>query len=272
MAVNFQFLRLIRERELSQVLPWIPPGSRVLEIGAGAGWQARRLAAIGHTVTAIDVDVEELGYVERRVWPVVPYDGVHIPCADHHFDVIFSSNVLEHIAHFDSFQAEIKRVLRPGGVAIHVVPSGAWRFWTTVTYYVDLFNRMLAVRQRARADRSGVCREGSGVARRTDPAGSGRLAGGLAKVARVAYPRRHGEQGNALSEVLWLSRWGWDRRFLGADWQIEACFPNRLFYTGYFILGPCLDLSVRRNLSYVLGSACLVYVLVPGDGTKKRAF
>jgi predicted SAM-dependent methyltransferase len=41
--------------------------------------------------------------------------------------------VLEHIAHIDEFQKEIQRVLKPGGCAIHIMPSGNWRFWTNIT-------------------------------------------------------------------------------------------------------------------------------------------
>ena len=125
------------------MLPRLPAGTSVLEIGAGAGWQARTLAELGFAVQAIDVDVAGAGYKEIREWPVILYDGDRIPFSDRCFDIVFSSNVLEHIPQVDRFQAEIKRVLTPGGIAVHVVPTGSWRFWTNLAYYPVLARRYL---------------------------------------------------------------------------------------------------------------------------------
>ena len=82
----------IRTWELQQVVSVIPPGSRILEIGAGAGWQSRALAQMGFAVEA--VDVASALHADTRVFPVEEYDGRHLPFADESFDVVFSSNVL----------------------------------------------------------------------------------------------------------------------------------------------------------------------------------
>ena len=119
-------LKRIREYELELVIPLMPPGSSVLEIGAGAGWQSKLLAEYGLGVEAIDV--EDSRYESQRIWPVLIYDGENIPFPDSHFDVVFSSNVLEHIKQVDQFLDEIKRVLKPDGIAVHIVPSTSWRF------------------------------------------------------------------------------------------------------------------------------------------------
>lgn len=124
--MDTQLLKQIREYELGQVVSLMPQGSSVLEIGAGAGWQTKMLADKVFKVKAIDL--EHSNYAEQRVWPVQNYDGVHIPFADNSFDFVFSSNVLEHIPHIEDFQIEIQRVLKSGGVAIHVLPTATWRF------------------------------------------------------------------------------------------------------------------------------------------------
>jgi SAM-dependent methyltransferase len=68
------------------------------------------------------------------VWPVTDYDGRQIPFEDGTFDVVFSSNVLEHVPHVVEFQKEIHRVLKPDGVVVHVLPSSSWRVWTSMTH------------------------------------------------------------------------------------------------------------------------------------------
>lgn len=127
-----KFLEILRERELLGVIDLLPAEGALLEIGAGTGWQAQWLANRHYNVSAIDL--ASSNYRENRVWPVIEYDGVHIPFENATFDIVFSSNVLEHIPHIREFQKEIHRVLKPGGRVVHVVPSSSWRFWTNVTH------------------------------------------------------------------------------------------------------------------------------------------
>jgi 2-polyprenyl-3-methyl-5-hydroxy-6-metoxy-1,4-benzoquinol methylase len=253
-SVDFQQLRRYRDCELQVVLPWLPAGASILEIGAGAGWQARALAEHGFAVQAIDVDVAGAGYKERREWPVTLYDGIRIPFADRCFDCVFSSNVLEHVPQVDRFQAEIKRVLKPGGVAVHVVPTGTWRWWTNLTYYPVLARRYL---RKYLAN--------TPVADLVGPAGAAPSApverDAVSKLKRIAVPARHGERGNCLTEVGLFSRPSWDSLFARTGWRIDACDATGLFYSGYFLLGSRLSMGTRHALSFVLGSSCLVYVL-----------
>ena len=78
--MDLKFLEAIRLCEFEAVLDELrkrqPHGARVLEIGAGSGWQARRLAELGYQVQAIDVP--QSGYDPHRVWPIQDYDGRRI--------------------------------------------------------------------------------------------------------------------------------------------------------------------------------------------------
>lgn len=106
-------LETIRHYELHRVVKTFPRGGKILEIGAGAGWQAGELQKLGYEVSAIDI--EESNLINERIYPVINYDGHIIPFEDNYFDIIFSSNVLEHVPHILQFQSEIHRVLKPGG-------------------------------------------------------------------------------------------------------------------------------------------------------------
>lgn len=229
-----------------------PPGGRLLEIGAGSGWQARRLAALGYAVTA--VDVSDSSYAAGRVWPVLPYDGSRLPFADASFDAIFSSNVLEHVDGLAEFQREMQRVLRPGGAAIHIVPSATWRLWETATHYPFVARSLLAL---------------LGRGRRTAPGrpGGDAIRGQLARLSTAALlrkallPARHGATGSAAGELVSFLGARWRRAFEAEGWVVEKQRAGGLFYTGRLLLGPALPLPLRRRLSRVLGSACHVFVL-----------
>jgi len=128
---TFDHLEAIRSFELAILIQMLPSDGRLLEIGSGSGWQAKALEENGFSVSGIDLATSK--YKEKKVWPVVEYDGSNIPFEDNEFDIVFSSNVLEHIPHAREFQHEIHRVLKPAGCVMHVLPSSSWRCWTIIT-------------------------------------------------------------------------------------------------------------------------------------------
>src|SRR5690606_12654135 len=106
----------IREHELQLALRYFPsPGesgrpTRVLEVGAGTGQQARLISEAGYHVTALDLPASS--YANVRVYDILEYDGRNIPLEAGCVDVVFSSNVLEHVADIDGLLAETCRVLK----------------------------------------------------------------------------------------------------------------------------------------------------------------
>lgn len=244
------YLQSIRLYELEKILGSIPRGSRVLEIGSGAGWQAKALAERGYAVEAIDI--AESCYAAGQVWPVLNYDGQHIPFSDAVFEVVFTSNTLEHISHIEAIQYEIRRVLKPTGIAVHIVPTASWRFWTNLTHYLFVFRSILGM---------------LGFASRRDeyvliaPARTKRSLRTL--IAKVLFPPRHGERGSATSELWTFSRLIWLRLFSRTGWLVESYEPLGIFYTGYSVLGAHLSLSRRKYLSKIFGSATMVYIVRP---------
>ena len=255
--MNLNFQNKLRERELSFVVSEIPKGCNILEIGAGTGWQAKLLYERGYSVQAIDI--KDSNYSGNRVWPVLIYDGKRIPFSDNSFDVIFSSCVLEHIPHIWEFQKEILRVLRRGGVAIHILPSSLWRIWTTTTYYPyalkEFFSRL--VHPVFKLYHEGDDLQYSIADTCIDDCG-------LFDLVRInILPSRHGEFGNFMSEIYYFSRFYWNNLFLRTNWQIIKRTHNHLFYTGHLLFGDRLSLPIRTSLSTILGSACHIYIIRP---------
>jgi SAM-dependent methyltransferase len=236
-----EFLRQVRELEAGWAMTCFPATGRVLEIGAGAGWQSRYFAGHGYEVQA--VDIQDPRYAWERVYPILAYDGLHLPFPDGHFDVVYSSSVLEHVQDLDGLCREMSRVLSKEGTLVHVLPTASWRWWSNLTQVSEVWPQA----------RGELARPGLSGARR--------LRAVLAAVWYNAFPQRHGEKGNAWTEVYWFSRFRWRRDFRRAGFRVLRVIPNRLFYTGASLLGARLNPSLRRRLSCVLGSPSMLYVL-----------
>ena len=125
-------LKSIRIYELNAVIDLLPAKGRLLEIGAGTGWQSKVFEECGYNVYAIDISTSN--YRGNTIFPITQYDGERIPFEDNMFDIVFSSNVLEHIPHLYEFQNEIHRVSKPDVIVCHVLPSSSWRFYTIITF------------------------------------------------------------------------------------------------------------------------------------------
>ncbi|MCQ9373886.1 class I SAM-dependent methyltransferase [Methyloversatilis sp. XJ19-13] len=252
---NIEFLHVIREFEYKEVIKRLPARSSILEIGGGTGYQAKRLTEDGYSVKSIDIP--NSNYIDQKEFPVMPYDGRNIPFPDASFDVVFSSNVLEHVGDLPYLQHEIKRVLKPGGKCMHLMPSSAWRFWTNLAHYIELIQRELP--HMPRLVPNGMSRHAL-----KDALSVLRLMIGTAR--HYAVVPRHGERGNAMTEVLSFSATYWKRVFRKSGFAIHEASPTGLFYTGHMVLGHEVSISKRQQLAKWLGSACIIYVVRPREG------
>lgn len=239
-------LARIRREELVRVAGRLASGTRLLEIGGGNGWQARLLADMGCEVSSIDVD--PVGTWNTRHFPVLHYDGTHIPFGDGEFDRVFSSNVLEHVQDVAALLRDTRRVLKPGGIAVHIVPSPAWRFWTSLTHYPYVGQVLL----------------GGGAARGADAAQAVEAAvakrGWRYLIGRALFDGPHGISPSAIHELAHFSRRRWRSAFENAGFKVREDFPVGLFYTGHMLFAR-LSMNSRSAMSRVLGSACRAFVL-----------
>lgn len=92
-------------------------GARLLDVGGGPGYFADAFAARGATYVAVDADAGEMRLHGRAPGPrTVQASGTALPFAEGSFDVVYSSNVLEHVAEPWAMAGEMVRVARPGGL------------------------------------------------------------------------------------------------------------------------------------------------------------
>lgn len=236
-------LERLRNEEIKLINNYFNPGINVLEIGGGSGYQASIIKSQGCNVVSIDVS-DIPGYT-GKYYPVSIYDGETLPFKNGQFNIVFSSNVMEHIKSLPSMFNEIKRVLKENGKAIHIVPSTSWRLWTIATYYIFLFKYLLGfIKNNNRSNKSR----------------SSKKKNFFYYLRRLFIDQPHGEYSSAISELYYFSNKRWLNVFLGNGFKIIEYKKNGIFYTGHVIY-PNMSIVLRKKLSKIFGSSCNVYVM-----------
>ena len=243
------FLRL---RDLRQALAEVPLAgvARVLELGAGDGVQT---AALREAFTeVIPIDIAPSGDVDG----LIVADASSLPFVDGYFDLVFSSNVLEHVEDLDTCLAEMKRVLAPGGVMVHSMPTGTWKViqiaGRPVASAVRVVRRLVpgisGGRERARAG-SHTSQHGSGPPRRSI----------FQKGIGQFVPTIHGVSGNHIQEFFRFRPGWWKRKFKKAG--LECYRSSPLFLHSPYDMLPYRFVGLRDRLGRAGLASVQVYWL-----------
>lgn len=114
-------------------------GSTFLDYGGGYGLYAKAASELGWQVTLFEYDQSAIRFAENTF-------GIksHVTKIDQlrpaSFDVIWAFHVIEHLRDVNVFVDDIKRLLRPGGIAVIATPNARswekyfrpkhfWRYW-----------------------------------------------------------------------------------------------------------------------------------------------
>ncbi len=151
-SFNNRFLDKWREETLS----YLPPKTRILEIGAGTGANFKFYPK-SECAVAFDISLQMLNFgeskIENRKIELVQANAESLPFPDNFFDAAFATLVFCSIPKPENAFRELQRVLQPGGKIIlleHIRPKNVFGYVfdllniLTVALIEDHFNRKIA--------------------------------------------------------------------------------------------------------------------------------
>jgi SAM-dependent methyltransferase len=128
-----------RRHLLATALRGVTPG-RALDIGAAGGGNTRVLRGLGWRAVALEYGADGAQIAAERGLLVLRGDATKLPVRTESLDLVVAFDVLEHIPDDHGAAAEIRRVLRPGAMALIAVPCDP-ELWSAHDEAVDHVRR-----------------------------------------------------------------------------------------------------------------------------------
>ncbi len=136
----------IRKFEVAKSLDGFPSKhfDKALELGCGRGEHSKHLGYYCKRLIALEYDESKLTAHSDATTTFVVGDAQDLSQFNEgEMDLIFSSNVIEHLPNIEQCLAECRRVVKDRGLIIHTVPNRTWKVFKLILYYPYVIKTML---------------------------------------------------------------------------------------------------------------------------------
>jgi SAM-dependent methyltransferase len=123
-------------RRLALVRQWVGlEGARILDVGCGVGMYTGQFRRFSDRVVGVEVDLPVARQAASRLPGIILASAAALPFAAGSFDVVFSHEVIEHIADDRAAAREMVRVVAPAGRIVLFCPNRLYPFETHGHYW-----------------------------------------------------------------------------------------------------------------------------------------
>ena len=221
---------------------------------------------MGFEVVSIDPQPRQPSY-----FPVQIGDCTHLEFEDGSFDVIFSSNVLEHVEDVSAALVQMKRLLKPDGFMVHSMPLPFCTLLTMLTQPLGYFMGIgFVIREGAKfaggklsskkSPASEASAQDSAAPAKSRSKKNLAAALGMLNPLRFFVPPPHGSSSSCLTELADWKPSSWCEKFHRHQLQVREMVPLPLSYSRNLVL-PFRLMGLRRRLARTGHSSCCAYIV-----------
>jgi len=208
MADWIQHLHNHRKRELGLIFSKCPERlfQEALELGAGDGFQSGLLTRYASKIISTDLNPDILkgqngDSIEYRICNAEEIDKIFDRGV---FDLVFSSNLLEHLPDPGRALDAIYNVLKDNGITIHVMPNPFWKFCTMLLRMPYICINAIEKMAQKEPDKEGT-------ENRLKARDKRKL------IHDILVPRPHGASSSNIKEFYLFSKARWKKQFKKAN-------------------------------------------------------
>ena len=167
-------------------------------------------------------------------------------------DLVFSSNLIEHLPDIDKAMSECRRVIKKDGLIIHSVPNCTWKFFHLILYYPFASKVLLLKLFSSRRAKELL----ESVSPNTGLDSSLRPQGNAFSLKEYLFPKTHGISKSHFSEFRRWTQKYWAKVFQANALEIVE-IVQLPFYFGWgynfrFLLKLGNYLGLSSSTAYVL--------------------
>lgn len=115
---------------LEMVRKVVAPPASIFDLAAAQGNYSLYLAEAGYDVTWNDLREELIGYVKLKhshgTIRYQPGNVFELPAVQRLYDLILTTEIIEHVAHPDEFLQQVASFVKPGGFIVMTTPNGEY--------------------------------------------------------------------------------------------------------------------------------------------------
>ena len=261
------WLHYIRKLEIAEAAGLVRgrASKRLLEIGGGDGFVGHEMSEFGFEVTSID-----LAPRTPQSYPVQYGDATNLPFPDGTFDVVMTCHVLEEIPWPKVF-SEMRRVLKPDGVGVHIVATSQWSLLTNFWHFLILPVFLLKSVWRRLTGKAS-----SSKAERNSATASGTLGPGgdptkqtWTTEQRFQWMFLHpvGFYPSFVHEIVLFTGGAWKRLFERNHFEVVSSVPGPILASGFRVF-PFKAIAARRSLSGIFPSSRIFMVRLDSGSSR----
>jgi SAM-dependent methyltransferase len=223
------YLHSLRAREFDRIFGRLPAKAftSVLELGAGDGFQARLLSRYAVRVVSTDYYRPPVADGEGVVYRACDAERLTEEFEAGEFDLIYSSNMLEHVPQPQVVLRGIAQILANDGITIHVMPNRLWKLSHLALHWPNL---ILSVAERAmtRTRIGKLGSEGRVLSPETRHSNNPKLDRHRRARLRRWMLDPHGVSRTNLTEFVAFGRGRWRDEFERAGFEVVAVLKGPL--------------------------------------------